>query len=124
MAISEKTRMVLNNCKYYDEIVDYPFVEGDILTSYIIDEYSRHIFDVDSQDARKTNYLKLFDISVYRYLKNNKFKQRLKDKLTFLGINYNLKEDIIECEIFDILIEEYKIFRSRIISEKEDTRWL
>ena len=23
MAISEKTRMVLNNCKYYDEIVDY-----------------------------------------------------------------------------------------------------
>ncbi len=124
MAISEKTRMVLNNCKYYDEIVDYPFVEGDILTSYIIDEYSRHIFDVDSQDARKTNYLKVLDISVYTYLKNNKFKQRLKDKLTFLGINYNLKEDIIECEIFDILIEEYKIFRSRIISEKEDTRWL
>ena len=116
--------MVLNNCKYYDEIVDYPFVEGDILTSYIIDEYSRHIFDVDSQDARKTNYLKVLDISVYKYLKNNKFKQRLKDKLTFLGINYNLKEDIIECEIFDILIEEYKIFRSRIISEKEDTRWL
>lgn len=124
MAISEKTRMVLNNCKYYDEIVDYPFVEGDILTSYIIDEYSRHIFDVDSQDARKTNYLKVLDISVYTYLKNNKFKQRLKDKLTFLGINYKLKEDIIECEIFDILIEEYKIFRSRIISEKEDTRWL
>lgn len=124
MAISDKTRMVLNNCKYYDEIVDYPFVEGDILTSYIIDEYSRHIFDVDSQDARKTNYLKVLDISVYTYLKNNKFKQRLKDKLTFLGINYNLKEDIIECEIFDILIEEYKIFRSRIISEKEDTRWL
>ena len=124
MAISEKTRMVLNNCKHYDEIVDFPFIEGDTLTSYIIDEYSRYIFDVDSQDARKTNYLKVLDISVYTYLKNNKFKQRVKDKLTFLGINYNLKEDIIECEIFDILIEEYKIFRARIISSKEDTRWL
>ena len=55
MAISEKTRMVLNNCKHYDEIVDFPFIEGDTLTSYIIDEYSRYIFDVDSQDARKTN---------------------------------------------------------------------
>ena len=120
---TEKTKNVLSICTHYDDIVNFPFKENDVLTRVIIDEYTNTIFDVNSQDLGKTNHLKVVDIVVYEYLNDKKFTNRVKEQLEFNNIELN-EESLIGCDIISLLITFYKEYKNRLEEEKEDTVWL
>ena len=119
----EKIKNVLSICTHYDDIVNFQFKEGDVLTQIIIEEYTNTIFDVSSQDLGKTNHLKVVDIVVYEYLNDKKFNNRFREQLEFESIELN-EASLIECDLISLLIRTYKEYKVRKEEEKEDTMWI
>lgn len=121
--ITSKTQNVLQICVHYDDIINYPFKENDILTKVILDEYENKIFEVDSQDYGKTNHLKVIDIVVYEYLTDTKFMNSMRNTLAFEGVSID-EESLLNYDIISTLIKVYRNYRERNENKKEDTLWL
>lgn len=71
---------VLTCCIHFDEIVNYDFLEDDILTKKLIQYYQDYIFNIDEQDE-KLALIKQLDEALYKYMDDYHFAKRLKDSL-------------------------------------------
>ena len=72
MTLETKIKDVLRVCRHYESIINYQFKQGDILSKYLIESYQSEIFNIDSNDLKKMNQIKVFDIVMHEYVSDSK----------------------------------------------------
>ena len=123
MTLDTKTKDILNICTHYESIISYPFKQGDILTKHLISSYRTEIFNIDSNDAGKTNQLKVIDIVMHEYVSNPKFTRYVKENLSFEDVELD-ERSLVEHDLLAILIRMYSKYRKKREEAKEHTMWL
>jgi hypothetical protein len=71
---------ILTTCSHFDDIVNYDFLEDDILTKKLIQYYQDFIFNVDEGES-SLSIIKQLDEALYKYTLDYHFAKRLKDTL-------------------------------------------
>jgi hypothetical protein len=71
---------ILTTCSHFDDIVNYDFLEDDILTKKLIQYYQDFIFNVD-EGENSLSIIKQLDEALYKYTLDYHFARSLKDKL-------------------------------------------
>jgi hypothetical protein len=71
---------ILTCCSHFDEIVNYDFLEDDVLTKKLIQYYQDFIFNVDEADD-SLNIAKKLDEALFKYMEDYHFAKSLKDTL-------------------------------------------
>lgn len=77
----EHVQRILNSCPYYDQIVNYEYQEGDILSKSLIDWYRELIFSADGFNEKQLKIISAMDKALYLYVRENKYKKGLKKVL-------------------------------------------
>ncbi len=118
----EHVRVVLQNCPNYDEIVNYEYPYGDILSKKLIDWYRELIFSAKGDNERELMLIRALDKSLYLYVRDNRFKRGLKkvihdDELVFS--NKELIKDVIKR-----LIEYTNNYEKREVLDVSVSKWL
>ena len=78
----EPVQRILNSCPYYDQIVNYEYQEGDLLSKALIDWYRELIFSADGFNEKQLKIISAMDRAMYLYVKENKYKKGLKKVLS------------------------------------------
>lgn len=123
MTLETKTKEILSICTHYESIISYPFKQGDILTKHLISSYRTEIFNIDSNDAGKTNQLKVIDIVMHEYVSNPKFTRYVKENISFEDVELD-ERSLVEHDLLSILIRMYSRYRKNKEEAKEHTMWL
>ena len=123
MTVETKTKDVLRICSHYESIINYQFKQGDILTKYLISSYQSEIFNIDSNDLKKTNQIKVFDIVMHEYVNDSKFMRYVKENISFEDVELN-ERSLVEHDLLAILIKMYNRYRKKKEDEKEHTMWI
>lgn len=71
---------ILTCCTHFDDIVNFDFLEDDILTKKLIQYYQDFVFNVEERDDNLT-LIKKLDEAVYKYMDDYHFAKSLKDTL-------------------------------------------
>jgi hypothetical protein len=71
---------ILTNCSHFDEIVNYDFLEDDVLTKKLIQYYQDFILNIDEAEDNVVLAKKL-DEALYKYMEDYHFAKSLKDTL-------------------------------------------
>jgi hypothetical protein len=71
---------VITTCSHFDDIVNYDFLEDDVLTKKLIQYYQDFIFNVDEGD-NSLSFIKQLDEAIYKYTLDYHFAKSLKDTL-------------------------------------------
>lgn len=71
---------ILTCCSHFDEIVNYDFLEDDVLTKKLIQYYQDFVFKVDEKEGG-LSLIKQLDEAVYKYMDDYRFAKSLKDTL-------------------------------------------
>ncbi|MDD2469369.1 MAG: hypothetical protein PHI22_00290 [Bacilli bacterium] len=71
---------ILTCCSHFDDIVNFDFLEDDLLTKRLIQYYQDYIFKVDEGDDSLT-LIKQLDEAIYKYMDDYRFAKSLKDTL-------------------------------------------
>ena len=71
-----------NRMEIYDQIVNYEYQEGDLLSKALIDWYRELIFSADGFNEKQLKIISAMDRAMYLYVKENKYKKGLKKVLS------------------------------------------
>ena len=75
---------VLNNCKYYDEIINYDIAYDDIISFDLIDFYKDYIFSI-----KDINKMKEIDNIMYKYIDDYYYRKGIKKIISPRDIDIN-----------------------------------
>ena len=118
----EHVRVVLQNCPNYDEIVNYEYPYGDILSRKLIDWYRELIFSAKGDNEREFMLIRALDKSLYLYVRDNKFKRGLKKIIKDDELNFSNKALIKD--VIKRLIEYTNNYEQREIYDVTVSKWL
>lgn len=88
---------VLTCCCHFDDIVNYDFLEDDVLTKKLIQYYQDFIFNVDEREDNLL-LIKQLDEAVYKYMDDYHFAKNLRSKLdidTIVSDNFAYLDDLM-----------------------------
>ncbi len=107
-----QVQKILNNCPNYDEIVNYEYQEGDLLSSSLIDWYRDLVFSADGDDERQLKIINVVDRSLSMYITDSRYKRGLKQVLSSEEVNdHSLMKQIIKKIIsFTAYYEKREVF--------------
>ena len=71
---------VLTCCSHFDDIVNYDFLEDDVLTKKLIQYYQEFVFKLEEKDDN-LNLVKGLDEAVFKYMDDYRFAKSLTDTL-------------------------------------------
>ena len=71
---------ILTSCSHFDDIVNYDFLEDDILTKKLIQYYQDYVCNVDDA-GDNLELVKKLDNALYKYIDDYRFAKSLKDTL-------------------------------------------
>lgn len=94
--MKEKVK-IITNCSHFDDIVNYDFLEDDVLTKKLIQYYQDYIFSVDEANGNLEEVKKLDD-ALYKYIDDYRFAKSLKDTLDVDMVtsdNFHYLDDLI-----------------------------
>ena len=107
--------ITINCCKYYDKIVNFLYLENDIISKLLINYYQEYIFNIKSEKSK----IKLDEI-MNLYTDKEDFYKYVQDV-------FDLKNN----EIYDNydkvirkLLKIYKDYEKYKLSKIENSRWL
>lgn len=103
--------LILENCKYYDDIINYTPEENDDITKEMIRYYQDYVF-FNWDQADKISQL---DIILNDYLKNRNFYQYIQLRFREVG-------DVLP--IYDILVNLYNNYQIEAIKKIDNTKWI
>lgn len=107
----EHLNIVLENCEYYDDIINYTPQENDEITKSLIRYYQDYVFfNWDQADK-----LKQIDIILNEYLKNRSF---------YKYIQVRFKEDGDFLPSYDSLVNSYNSYQRNAIKKVDNTKWI
>ena len=107
-----QVQKILSSCPNYDDIVNYEYREGDLLSSYLIDWYRDLVFSANGEDERQLKIINLIDRSLALYIKDSRYKRGLKQVLSVEEVqNHSLMKEIIKKIIsFTAYYEKREVF--------------
>ncbi len=123
MTLETKIKDVLRVCRHYESIINYQFKQGDILSKYLIESYQSEIFNIDSNDLKKMNQIKVFDIVMHEYVSDSKFMRYVRENISFEDVELN-ERSLVECDLLAIIIRMYNKYRKIKEESKEHTMWI
>jgi len=85
---------ILKTCPFYDSIVNYEYIEGDLLSQMLIDWYRDLIFSANPEDERQLKIINAIDKSLHLYVEDNKYKRGLKKVLNESDISLDDQKSI------------------------------
>lgn len=107
----EHLNVILDNCKYYDTIINYTPTEQDLVTKDMIRYYQDYIFFNWDQLGK----IKLLDEIMNEYLKNRKF---------YKYIQMHFREDNDFLPLYDVLVNLYNNYQVESIKKVDSTKWI
>lgn len=102
---------VLDNCKYYDSIINYTPEENDQITKDIIRYYQDYVFF----NWDKFENIKQLDIILNEYLKNHNFYK-------YIQVRFNEVGDFLPS--YDSLVSIYNSYQIESIKKVDNTKWI
>ena len=92
-------KKILDSSPHYNTIINYEYPYGDMLSKRLIDWYRDLIFSANKDNEEQLLLVRVLDQCLYLYVKDNKYKQGLKqiitpDELTFE--NKNMIKEVIK----------------------------
>jgi len=102
---------VLNNCPYYDDIINYTPEKGDDITKDMIRYYQDYVFFNWNQFEK----LKKIDMILNEYIKNIRFQKYIRRHFQEVG-------DALP--VYDILESLYTDYQSETMKKVDNTRWI
>jgi len=118
----EHVRKVLQNCPHFDNIVNYEYQYGDILSKKLIDWYRELIFSANGNNEKQLMLINALDRSLYLYIRDNKYKRGIRKIITDEELTFedkNLIKDVIRK-----LIEFTSSYEKKEVLEFSNTKWL
>lgn len=107
----ENLDIVLNNCNYYDEIINYTPSENDEITKEMIRYYQDYVF-FNWDQAEK---LKKIDMIINEYLKNPGFYKYIQNRFKEVG-------DFLP--MYDILVNFYNTYQIESMKKVNNSKWI
>lgn len=107
----EHLDVVLENCKYYDDIINYTPHEDDEITKDMIRYYQDYVFFNWDQ----TDKLKKLDTILNDYLKNRDFYKYIQTRFKEVG-------DFLP--LYDILVNLYNNYQIESMKKVHNTKWI
>lgn len=107
------TKKLINQCKNYNQIVNYHYTSDDFITDSIINTYRNQIFS----ENPKIEKIKLLDFIILEYLNNINFKHFVKNYYLDETLNYFDNNDLKLVELYD----KFKLKEAMNIS---NTKWI
>lgn len=89
---------ILTCCSHFDDIVNFDFLEDDILTKKIIQYYQDFIFKVDEGDDSLV-LIRQLDEAIYKYMDDYHFAKSLKKTLDvdfIVSDNFNYLDQLMK----------------------------
>lgn len=74
----DNIKMIINNCHYYDYIINYNVYYIDDVTFHLINWYKDVIFLYNASSNYDLKVIKKIDKGVYLYLKDSRYRRGLK----------------------------------------------
>lgn len=103
--------LILENCKYYDDIINYTPEENDKVTKDLIRYYQDFVFFNWNQGDK----IKQLDIILNDYLKNRGFYQFIHNRFEEVG-------DVLP--LYDVLVSLYNNYQIEAIKKVDNTKWI
>ncbi len=115
-------REILSNCPNYDYIINYNYDENDILTSKLIDWYRELIFSARGEDESQLQIIRALDHSLYLYVKDVKYKRKLRHLLSLEDISFTDKS-LIKDAIKKIILFTNN-YEKELILDVSSSKWI
>ena len=115
-------RKVLEKCPYFDNIVNYNYEYGDILSSKLIDWYRELVFSIDTNNNDALELISYIDKSLNMYVTDRRYKKGLVKIIDIEEISldsYNLISKLI-IKIIDFT----KSYEKKKVLEITSCKWL
>lgn len=103
--------LILENCKYYDDIINYTPEENDKITKDLIRYYQDFVFFNWNQSDK----IKQLDTVLNEYLKNRKFYQYIYNRFEEVG-------DVLP--LYDVLVNLYNSYQIEEMKTVGNTKWI
>lgn len=106
-----ENKKILEYCPNYYDIINFEYLDGDSITSKIIEIYHNFIFKIDVKNIEELEEVKELDHVVYKYIEDYAFRKEMQKEIITIKGAIDTKEhfkDIIRqiIKIFDNY-EEY-----------------
>lgn len=115
-------KKILKSCPYYDEIVNYEFDYNDKMTINLIDWYKDLIFSCNGDDDSDIKTISQIDRCLYLYIKDNKFKMGLKNRIDTEGVEFN--NEWISKYLVDVIVNFTEEYENLKILDFTSSRWI
>ena len=109
--LKEHLNVILDNCKYYDDIINYTPNEYDELTKDMIRYYQDYIFFNWDQSEK----IKLLDHIMNEYLKDAKFYK-------YLQACFHQSGDVLP--LYDVIVNLYNNYQLEAMKKVDNTKWI
>ena len=115
-------KKILENCPHFDMIVHYEYPYGDILSKKLLDWYRELVFSANGNNENQLMLIRALDQSLYLYVRDNKYKRKIREVLTIDELSFENKETIKE--VIKKLIEFTNNYENEEIREVSTSHWL
>ena len=109
-------KRIISYCKNFYKIVNFKPLEGDNITTKLIDIYQEYIFKIDVNNSEDINTVIQIDEVLSKYIDDYSFRDELKKQIVNIKIKNDVK-DVLK-EIIKAIINifnNYQEFTTRII---------
>ncbi len=102
----ESNKLILSYCHNFNKIVKAEFLEGDNISSYLVDIYKNYIFEVNINDLDELSEMQKLDEIMGKYVEDYKFREKMQKEI--IGIRVKRNTSNILKTIVDAIIQIFK----------------
>ncbi len=118
----DHVKKVLDNCPHYDMIIHYEYPYGDMLSKSLIDWYRELVFSANCNDESQMLLVRALDKSLYLYVRDNKYKRKLREIIKATELSFDSKDTIKE--VIRKLLEFTNDYEKKEVREVTVAKWL
>lgn len=109
-------KQIIKLCPNFYKIIEFNPINGDTLSSSLINMYHNYIFSIDINNEADVNEVKELDAALAKYIDDYSFRREVQTKIKTITIKENSKELIKMIINFIIkLFASYEDYTTRVI---------
>lgn len=117
-----KNKLVLNNCPNFYRIVDFDYVDDDVVSEKLIQIYENYIFNIDIANEEEIKLVKKIDYVLGKYMDDYLFRRKMQKEILNVRIKKtcpNILKAVVESIVSIFYRYEEETTRNIYIS-----RWI
>lgn len=121
MITKDKRQLILDKCPDYDEISNYVYLENDLFSKGLIDQYQDYVFTVDITKEKELARLELVNQAMKKYITDYSFAKAIKKELSK---RFKDKEFVHPEMLMDNIIKFMELYEEESLRNISNTKWI